>query len=242
MDTTLINLGIIDLEKTKNFYEVFFEKQLYIYIWEGLKWTLALTAIAAVIGLVIGLIVATIQLTSFPKKFKWLEKILKKIAVIYVDVIRGTPAIVQVSFMYSVVFVSPKIPKLFIGSLAFGINSGAYMSELVRAGIQGIDKGQMEAGRSLGLNYITTMRYIIMPQAFKNILPALVSEFVILIKETAVIGFIGGMDIMRSANIMTSITYNAAQPLIIVAAIYLILTSAFTKLMRKVEKKVHLSD
>ena len=144
--------------------------------------------------------------------------------------------------MYSVVFVSPKIPKLFIGSLAFGINSGAYMSELVRAGIQGIDKGQMEAGRSLGLNYITTMRYIIMPQAFKNILPALVSEFVILIKETAVIGFIGGMDIMRSANIMTSITYNAAQPLIIVAAIYLILTSAFTKLMRKVEKKVHLSD
>ncbi|NLI88784.1 MAG: amino acid ABC transporter permease [Epulopiscium sp.] len=224
------------------FYGTFFEKKLYIYVWEGLKWTLALTAIAAVIGLIIGLIVATIQIAPFPKKLKFLEKILKRLAVIYVDVIRGTPAIVQVAFMYSVVFTSPNVSKLFIGGLAFGINSGAYMSELVRAGIQGIDKGQMEAGRSLGIGYPATMRYIILPQAFKNVLPALVSEFVILIKETAVIGFIGGTDLMRSADTMTSITFNASQPLLIVAVIYLILTSTFTRLMRKVEKKVRLGD
>lgn len=242
MNATLINLGTINWEKTAQFYETFFEKELYIYIWEGLKWTLALTGIAAIIGLIIGLIIATIQITPFPEKFKWIGKILKTIAVIYVDVIRGTPAIVQVAFIYSVVFVSPNMSKLFAGGLAFGINSGAYMSELVRAGIQGIDKGQMEAGRSLGIDYTTTMRYIILPQAFKNILPALVSEFVILIKETAVIGFIGGMDLMRSANIMTSITFNSAQPLLIVALIYLLLTSTFTRIMRKVEKKVRLSD
>lgn len=232
----------MNLDSIMKFYGTFFEKQLYIYVWEGLKWTLALTAIAAVIGLIIGLIVATIQIAPFPKKLKFLEKILKRLAVIYVDVIRGTPAIVQVAFMYSVVFTSPNVSKLFIGGLAFGINSGAYMSELVRAGIQGIDKGQMEAGRSLGIGYPATMRYIILPQAFKNVLPALVSEFVILIKETAVIGFIGGTDLMRSADTMTSITFNASQPLLIVAVIYLILTSTFTRLMRKVEKKVRLGD
>ena len=229
-------------EKTLSFYETFFEKQLYIYIWEGLQWTLALTAIAAVIGLIIGLIIATIQIAPFPEKFKVLEKILKRIAIIYVDVIRGTPAIVQVAFIYSVVFTNPNFSKLFAGGLAFGINSGAYMSELVRAGIQGIDKGQMEAGRSLGIGYGTTMRYVIIPQAFKNVLPALVSEFIILIKETAVIGFIGGVDLMRSANIMTSITFNPAQPLLIVALIYLLLTSTFTRIMRKVEKRISLSD
>jgi len=232
----------MNLDSIMKFYGTFFEKKLYIYVWEGLKWTLALTAIAAVIGLIIGLIVATIQIAPFPKKLKFLEKILKRLAVIYVDVIRGTPAIVQVAFMYSVVFTSPNVSKLFIGGLAFGINSGAYMSELVRAGIQGIDKGQMEAGRSLGIGYPATMRYIILPQAFKNVLPALVSEFVILIKETAVIGFIGGTDLMRSADTMTSITFNASQPLLIVAVIYLILTSTFTRLMRKVEKKVRLGD
>lgn len=232
----------MNLDKTIKFYETFFEKQLYIYIWEGFKWTLALTAIAAIIGLIIGLVIATIQIAPFSDKFKFLEKMLKRIAIIYVDIIRGTPAIVQVAFIYSVVFTNPNISKLFAGGLAFGINSGAYMSELVRAGIQGIDKGQMEAGRSLGIGYSTTMRYIIIPQAFKNVLPALVSEFIILIKETAVIGFIGGMDLMRSANIMTSLTYNASQPLLIVAVIYLILTSTFTKVMRKVEKKIRLGD
>lgn len=233
---------VMNLERTLKFYQTFFEKQLYIYIWEGLKWTLALTAIAAVIGLIIGLVIATIQIAPFPDKFKFLEKTLKRIAIIYVDVIRGTPAIVQVAFIYSVVFTNPNISKLFAGGLAFGINSGAYMSELVRAGIQGIDKGQMEAGRSLGIGYGTTMRYVIIPQAFKNVLPALVSEFIILIKETAVIGFIGGMDLMRSANIMTSLTFNASQPLLIIALIYLLLTSTFTRIMRKVEKKIRLGD
>ena len=232
----------MNLEKIVKFYEVFFEKQLYIYIWQGFQWTLALTAIAAVIGLIIGLVIATIQIAPFPEKFSLTGKILKRLAIIYVDVIRGTPAIVQVAFIYGVVFTNPNVSKLFAGGLAFGINSGAYMSELVRAGILGIDKGQMEAGRSLGIGYGTTMRYVIIPQAFKNVLPALVSEFIILIKETAVIGFIGGMDLMRSANIMTSITFNLSQPLLIIAAIYLLLTSTFTRIMRKVEKKIRLGD
>ncbi len=232
----------MNLDKTIQFYETFFEKQLYIYIWEGFKGTLALTVIAAVVGLVIGLIIATIRIAPFPERFSFLGKVLKKIAVIYVDVIRGTPAVVQVAFMYTVVLVDPRFPRLLAGGLAFGINSGAYMSELVRAGIQGVDKGQLEAGRSLGIGYATTMRYIIFPQAIKNVLPALVSEFIILIKETAVIGFIGGMDLMRSASRMTSITFNPSQPLLIVAAIYLILTSTFTRLMRKVEAKMNLGD
>lgn len=230
------------LESMMNFYEIFIDKQLYLILWEGFKGTLGLTVIAAVIGLTIGLLIAVIQLMPFPEKLTWLQKILEKISVIYIDVIRGTPAVVQVAFMYNVIFTNRHTSKLLIGGLAFGINSGAYMAELIRSGIQGIPKGQMEAGRSLGINYITTMRHIIMPQAFKNILPALVSEFVILIKETAVIGLIGGTDLMRAANSMVGVTFNYTYPLLIIAVIYLILTSIFTKIMRNVERKIQLSD
>lgn len=242
MNDTLISLGIINWQSTAKFYTVFFEKKLYLNILDGLQATLLLTAIATVIGLLIGLVVATIQIIPFSDQFKFPGKILKGIAVMYIDLIRGTPAVVQVVFLYTVVFAKSDMHPLLIGGLSFGINSGAYMSELVRAGIQGIDKGQMEAGRSLGINYITTMRYIILPQAFKNILPALVSEFIILIKETAIIGFIGGYDLMRSSDDMMSTTFNAAQPLLIVAVIYLILTGTFTRIMRQVEKKIKLSD
>jgi len=242
MNATLVSLGIINWQSTAKFYTTFFERKLYLNVLDGLQATLFLTANATVIGLIIGLIIATIQIVPFSDQFKFLGKILKTIAVMYIDIIRGTPALVQVVFLYSVVFANSNMSPLFIGGLAFGINSGAYMSELVRAGIQGIDKGQMEAGRSLGINYATTMRYVILPQAFKNILPALVSEFIILIKETAIIGFIGGYDLMRSSDNMMSTTFNATQPLLIVAVIYLILTGAFTKVMRQVEKKIKLSD
>lgn len=226
-------------EQTIGFMEVFIQKKYYLTVLDGIYNTLLLTAIATAIGLVIGLIVALIQIMELPKKWRWLEKILKGIAKIYVDVIRGTPAVVQISFLWLVVLGPMSMPRVLVGGIAFGINSGAYMAELIRGGIQGVDKGQMEAGRSLGLSYKQAMIAIVLPQAFRQMLPALVNEFIVLIKETAIIGFIGGMDLMKSANIMIANTYNYAVPLIMVAIIYLIMTGIFTKIMRGVEKKIN---
>lgn len=220
------------------FFETFMREKYYLLLLEGIQSTLLLTLFATLIGILIGITVAIIQVMQLPKKYAVLEKVLKGIAKLYVDIIRGTPAIVQVTFIWLVVFGSVRIPKVLAGGIAFGINSGAYMAELIRAGIQGIDKGQMEAGRSLGLDYKQTMRFIIMPQAFKQMLPAMVSEFIVLLKETAVIGMVGGMDIMKVGNIMISNTGNAIIPLTMVAACYLILTGIFTKIMRGVEKKI----
>lgn len=229
-------------QQTMDFYKVFIEKQFYMIVLKGMLWTLGLTAIALVIGTIIGIFVAVIQMSQFPKKFKWLEKLLKTITKIYIDIIRGTPATVQIVLMWTVIFAASPLPRIVVGGIAFGINSGAYMAELIRAGIQGIDKGQMEAGRSLGFKYMETMRYIIMPQAFKQMLPAFVSEFIVLIKETAIISFIGGVDLMKASSIMMSRTYNALQPLLIVAICYLLLTGIFTKIMRGVEKKINISN
>lgn len=226
-------------ETTVAFFETFIREKYYISLLNGIQETLLLTLIATVIGLIIGIIVAMVQVAEFPNRYKWLGVILKKIAKLYVDIIRGTPAIAQVSFIWLVVLAQSNMPRAIVGGIAFGINSGAYMSELIRAGIQGIDKGQMEAGRSLGLSYSQTMKLIIIPQAFRQMLPALVSEFIILIKETAVIGMIGGRDIMRVANNMISDTGNFLWPILIATATYLILTSTFTFVMRMVEKKIN---
>ena len=133
-------------------------------------------------------------------------------------------------------------PIILIGGIAFGLNSGAYVAEIIRAGIEGLDKGQMEAGRALGLSYSQTMKEIIIPQAVKNILPALVSEFITLLKETSIIGFIGGIDLLRSANIITSQTYRGVEPLVAVGLIYLLLTTIFTAFMRKIERGLKTSD
>lgn len=229
-------------QQTIDFYKIFIEKGFYMVVLRGMLWTLGLTAIALVIGTLIGIIVAVVQMSQFPKELKWLEKLLKSITKVYIDIIRGTPATVQIVLMWTVLFAGTNLPRIVVGGIAFGINSGAYMAELIRAGIQGIDKGQMEAGRSLGFKYMDTMRYIIMPQAFKQMLPAFVSEFIILIKETAIISFIGGVDLMKASSIMMSRTYNALQPLLIVAACYLLLTGIFTKIMRRVEKKINISN
>jgi polar amino acid transport system permease protein len=134
------------------------------------------------------------------------------------------------------------VPIMVVAALAFGINSGAYVAEIIRAGIEGLDKGQMEAARSLGMNYGQAMHDIILPQAVKRILPALVSEFITLLKETSIVGFIGGVDLLRSANIITSQTYRGVEPLIAVGIIYLILTAVFTKIMRIVEGRLKVSD
>jgi polar amino acid transport system permease protein len=229
-------------QQTIAFYKTFFDDRYYMVVLKGMLWTLGLTAIALVIGMIIGIVVAVIQISQFPKELKWLEKLLKRITKFYVDIIRGTPTTVQLVLMWGVLFAGAPLHIIVVGGIAFGINSGAYMSELIRAGIQGVDKGQMEAGRSLGFKYTETMRYIIMPQAFKQMLPAFVSEFIVLIKETAIISFIGGNDLMKGSSFMMSRTYNALQPLLIVAACYLLLTGIFTKVMRRVEKNINISN
>ncbi len=229
---------MMSIERTQAFFKQFMEGKYYVTLFEGIEQTLIITAIAMIIGLLIGIVVAVIQVMELSSRWETLDKILKRVVKLYIDLIRGTPAVAQISFIWFVVLANVPLSKTAVGGIAFGINSGAYMAELIRAGIQGIDKGQMEAGRSLGLNYLQTMRYIITPQAFKQMLPAFVSEFINLIKETAVIGFIGGFDIMRAGNIMTGQIGNAVYPLMIVCICYLILTGVLTKIMRILEKRI----
>lgn len=238
-------------QQTVDFYKIFMEKQYYTVIWEGLKWTLGLTAIALAIGLVIGIFIALIQISEVRRRNSFLNgigfytlKFLKWLTSLYIYIIRGTPSALQIVLMWSVIFggaAFSDMPRIMVGGIAFGINSGAYMAELIRAGIQGIDKGQTEAGRSLGLSYVATMRHIILPQAFRQMLPAFVSEFIMLIKETAIIGFIGGFDLMKAQSIIQSRTYNALQPLLIVGICYLIITSILTFFMKRLEKKLNKS-
>ncbi|NLK21886.1 MAG: amino acid ABC transporter permease [Epulopiscium sp.] len=233
-------------------WEIFFGNKRYKYILDGLRFSLAVTAFAAIIGVFIGVVIALFRVTEF-KPFKFLRgkkgcrklaefNPLSFLATMYIDIIRGTPAVVQLMIMHTVIFGGINAPKLLVAGIAFGINSGAYVAEIVRAGIQGLDKGQMEAARSLGMGYGMAMYHIIIPQAIKNILPTLVSEFIILLKETSIVGFIGGSDLLRSANIITSQTYRGFEPLMAVAIIYLILTGIFTKIMRIVERGMRKSD
>ena len=220
---------------------------MYGYLWTGLQWTLGLTVIALIIGFLIGIFIAVVQITEIKKKkgnilqnlLYYIMKFLKWITNLYVYIIRGTPSALQIVLIWTVVFATVDIDRLVVGGIAFGINSGAYMAELIRAGIMGVDKGQLEAGRSLGLSYKDTMIHIIFPQAFKEMLPAFVSEFITLIKETAIISFIGGKDLMKAQSIMLNQTYNALQPLLIVGVCYLIITSILTFALRKLEKKLN---
>jgi len=227
---------------------IFIDGQRYLYIIRGLGFSLGCTLMAAFIGLILGVLCALFQLSQFyPLKHVpgW-EKFnpLEKIGFFYVDVIRGTPAVVQLMIMANVIFIGSlrDAPIILIASLSFGINSGAYVAEIIRAGIQGLDRGQMEAARALGMPYGLSMREIIIPQAIKKILPALVSEFITLLKETSIVGFIGGVDLLRSANIITSLTYRGVEPLLAIGLIYLIMTAIFTKIMRAVEWRMRESD
>lgn len=228
--------------------QIFLANGRYIYILQGLVFSIGTTALATIIGIVLGILVALMQLSHFYpfKNIKGLENFnpLSKAAIIYVNVLRGTPVVVQLMIWANIIFIDSlrNTPILIIAAIAFGINSGAYVSEIIRAGIQGLDKGQMEAARALGMGYYLSMKEIIMPQAIRKILPALVSEFIALLKETSVVGFIGGVDLLRSANIITSQTYRGIEPLLAVAIIYLILTSLFAMFMRKVEEGFRQSD
>lgn len=228
--------------------DIFLTDDRYMYIVKGLIFSIGITLFAAIIGILLGLVLAVMRMSEwYPLKWiKGFEKInpLSKIAYIYIDLIRGTPVVVQLMILANVIFVGilRDTPILIVGGVAFGLNSGAYVAEIIRAGIEALDKGQMEAGRALGLSYAQTMKEIIVPQAIKNILPALVSEFITLLKETSIIGFIGGVDLLRASSIITSQTYRGVEPLLTVGIIYLILTTIFTFFMRKIERGLKVSD
>lgn len=213
-----------------------------MFLLTGLKNTLVITIFAAIIGILIGFLVAIIRTThdSVEKKHPVLV-LLNTLAKIYLTVIRGTPATVQLLIMYFIVMVG-STNKVLIAIMTFGINSGAYVAEIVRAGIQSIDKGQSEAGRSLGFNYVQTMWYIIIPQAFKNVLPALCNEFITLLKETSISGYIALNDLTRGGDIIRSLTYETFFPLLTVAAIYLVMVMILTALVEKLERRLHTGD
>ena len=214
---------------------------------EGLGTTLKITLLAVVLGVVLGVVLAIIR-SSYDKNAskmhgigKTVLSVLNAIAKIYLTIIRGTPVVVQLLIMYYIIFASSN-NKLFVAVMAFGINSGAYVAEIFRSGIMSIDKGQFEAGRSLGFNYAQTMFHIIMPQAFKNVLPALGNEFIVLLKETAVSGYIALQDLTKGGDIIRSRTYDAFMPLIAVALIYLVMVIIFTKLVNMLERRLRNSD
>lgn len=217
------------------FYLNFIEDDGWKYITVGLKNTLIITFFACLMGIVLGFLVGMVR-STYEKTHKL--KILNAICKVYLTVIRGTPVVVQLMIIYFVVFGSVRISKVLVAVLAFGINSGAYVAEIFRSGIMSIDSGQLEAGRSLGFSYWQTMWYIIMPQAFKNVLPALCNEFISLLKETSVAGYIALQDLTKGGDIIRSRTYSAFMPLFAVALIYLTIVMIFTKLIQILERRL----
>ena len=209
------------------------------YIADGLVTTIQITFFAVLVGIVIGFILGIIR-STYDKTHRL--KILNFICNVYLTVIRGTPVLVQLLIIYYVIFASVRIDKVLVAVLAFGINSGAYVAEIFRSGIMSIDNGQFEAGRSLGFNYPQTMWYIIMPQAFKNVLPALCNEFIALLKETSIAGYIGLQDLTKGGDIIRSRTYSAFMPLIAVALIYLAIVLIFTQLIKILERRLRQSE
>ena len=210
------------------------EGERYKMLLSGLEITVVVALGAAVLGVILGCFVALMRISK--------SKVLNGIASVYVDVIRGTPAVVQLMIMYYVIMCTYAGPKEIIAILSFGINSGAYVSEMIRGGILAVDAGQTEAGRSLGLSAGATMRLIVLPQAFKISLPSLFNEFISLLKETSVCGFIGLMDLTKAGDYIRSRTYSAFFPLITVAVIYLIIVIGLTRLFEAIEKGVRQGD
>ncbi|PNT93545.1 amino acid ABC transporter permease [Clostridium thermosuccinogenes] len=225
-------------ELQRKFIDDFIVKDRYMELVTGLRNTVIITIFSLILGVAIGLILALFKIVARQnRKFK----VLDIIADVYITVIRGTPVVLQLMIWFYVVlfFVSEPIPVAILG---FGINSGAYVAEIFRAGIQSIDKGQMEAGRSLGLSYGATMRYIILPQAFKNVLPALGNEFIALLKETSVAGYISVHDLTRGAYNIRNMTYDSFLPLIASATIYLIMVMIISSLLSVLERRLRQGD
>lgn len=211
----------------------------WMYLVNGLKTTFIITFFAILLGIVIGFVIAIIRSTS-DKTGKL--KIANAICKIYLTIIRGTPILIQLLIIYYVIFTSPNMSQVVVAIIAFGVNSGAYVAEIVRSGIMSVDSGQFEAGRSLGFGYLETMRYIILPQALKNVLPALANEFIVLLKETSICGYIGLMDLTRGGDIIRSRTYEAFMPLIAVALIYLIIVMILSAGVSRLERRLRANE
>ena len=226
------------------FYQAFIEADRWLQYLNGVKTTLLVTALALILGVALGVTVAILRTAhdqQRPGHRNPVLAVLNLVCKIYVTVIRGTPMMVQLLIMGFVIFASSRNFTM-IGTLTLGINSGAYVSEIVRGGLMSVDKGQMEAGRSLGLGYGTTMRFVIVPQAVKAILPALGNEFIVLLKDTSLITVIGGKELLYAAQGIYNRTYEQMFPLVGTAVIYLILVMIFTWLQGKLERRLRQSD
>ena len=226
-------------ELKKEFILNFIEDNRWKYIVDGLKITLIVTIFAVLIGVLLGFLIAIVR-TTHDKTGKL--KILNAICKVYLTVIRGTPVVVQLMIIYFIIFGSVDISKVLVAIIAFGINSGAYVAEIFRSGIMSIDNGQFEAGRSLGFNYAQTMMYIIIPQAFKNVLPSLANECIVLLKETSVAGYIAVQDLTKGGDTIRSATYEPFMPLIAVAIIYLVIVMVLTHFVTKLERRLAAND
>ena len=231
-----------------DFHLNFIQAKRWKYLLDGLGATLEITLLSGVLGIIIGIIIAMIRSTydktadGARKTFgRRLFGLLDGICRVYLTVLRGTPVVVQLMIIYFVIFASSD-NGVMVASLAFGLNSGAYVAEIVRGGIMSIDNGQFEAGRSLGFNYVQTMRFIIIPQTIKNVLPSLANEFIALLKETSVAGYVAVQYLTRGGYIIQSRTYSPFLPLLAVAAIYLALVMFFTWLVSKLERRLRNSD
>ena len=213
------------------FFEVILGNGRWIYFWHGLEVTIVLTILALFFGFLLGVLISMLRTSSV--------KFCQKIANLYVTIIRGTPLLVQLLIMYYVIFAEYRaMPKIIVAAVAFSLNSGAYISEIIRGGIESVSNGQKEAARSLGLSEFSTQLYVVMPQALKNSLPSLIGEGISLFKETSIVGWIGLGDIMRGADDIRSLTATAFESLVAAAIIYLAITLIFTKIMSKVEKRL----
>ena len=212
----------------------FIKDDRYMYLLRGLGNTLLIAVLAVLLGIVVGFLVAIIRATH--DKHGGLN-ILNFICKVYLTIWRGTPTMVQLLIMYYIILVSLN-SKIAVAVIAFGLNSAAYVAEIVRSGIMAVDEGQFEAGRSLGLNYGQTMRLIILPQAFKNVLPALANEFITLLKETSAGAYIGILELTKASDIIASRTYDYFFPLVITAIIYLIMTLGLSKLVNVMERRL----
>lgn len=231
-----------------DFITCFLTKNRWEFITEGLKATLIITLLSCVMGIAIGIVVAIVR-STYDKNAKNMRNGIGKAVLaffnalckVYLTVIRGTPVLVQLMIMYYIIFAASD-NGLLIAIMAFGINSGAYVAEIFRSGIMSIDEGQFEAGRSLGFSYIKTMRYIIIPQAFKSVLPTLANEFIVLLKETSVAGYVAIQDLTKGGDIIRSATYKTYVPLFTVALIYLVMVIFFTNLVSRLERRLRSSE
>lgn len=228
----------------------FIQKDRWRYMLQGLGNTLTITAVAAIIGIVLGVIIATVR-SSYDKNEESLKlrggfsyhllKFLNGICKIYLTIIRGTPVVVQLLICYFIIFAASS-NGVAVAIFAFGINSGAYVAEIFRGGIMSIDQGQFEAGRSIGFNYIQTMRYIILPQMFKTVLPTLLNEFIALLKETSVAGYVAVTDLTKAGSSISASTYSYYMPLLTVALVYLVIVMLLTKLVGILERRMRKNE